>query len=111
MALRTLLSAMATNVACFQPTNFDVRHCVGVVVALGTFVGSKARTRHFDRWIHFGREQYIDNFSTPKWIPTAIQVADIFTKPLDKTTFLKFRAALLNTTHDAYTETMRKLIA
>eukprot|EP00966_Prymnesium_polylepis_P320054 7376446-Prymnesium_polylepis.1 len=50
-------------------------------------VGSKARTRHFDRWIHFGREQYIDNFSTPKWVPTTIQVADIFTKPLDKTTF------------------------
>ena len=39
-------------------------------------VGSKARTRHFDRWIHFGREQYIDNFSTPKWVPTTIQVAD-----------------------------------
>ena len=34
--------------------------------------------------------------STPIWIETVHQIADIFTKALDKTTFLKFRAALMN---------------
>eukprot|EP00966_Prymnesium_polylepis_P268501 6203101-Prymnesium_polylepis.1 len=52
MALRTLLSAMAINVACFQPTNFDVRHCVGVAAALGTFVRSAQALMSFDRSEH-----------------------------------------------------------
>ena len=57
--------------------------------------GSTQRNRHYERWL---REQYLDLISTPLWISTDpdIMVADIFTKPLDKTAFLKFRAVLLN---------------
>ena len=44
----------------------------------------------------YGREQWLDKVSKPEWIATTYNVADIFTKPLDKTTFLKFRAGLLN---------------
>ena len=59
-------------------------------------VGSKGRMRHYERWLLYGREQYLNRMSVPEWVSTVIQVADIFTKPLDPTTFRKFRAALLN---------------
>jgi hypothetical protein len=58
--------------------------------------GSTARNRHYERWLQYGREQYLNLISSPLWINTSIMVADIFTKPLDKTAFLKFRAILLN---------------
>lgn len=59
-------------------------------------VGAKSRTRHYERWLQYGREHFLRRRSVPEWVPTTIQVADIFTKPLDPTTFRKFRAALLN---------------
>jgi hypothetical protein len=37
--------------------------------------------------LQFGREQYLNLISIPLWINTQIMVADIFTKPLDLTTF------------------------
>ena len=37
-------------------------------------------------------------------------IADIMTKPLDKTTFLKFRAMLLNIPYDGVTAQLRALV-
>jgi hypothetical protein len=73
-------------------------------------VGATGRTRHYDIWLTYGREQYLSRLSSPEWVNTTEQVADIFTKALDKTTFLKLRAALLNMHHDAVTEHMREMI-
>ena len=73
-------------------------------------VGATGRTRHYDIWLTYGREQYLSRISTPWWVSTTEQIADIFTKALDKTTFLKFRAALLNMHHDAVTDHMRAMI-
>ena len=59
--------------------------------------GSTARSRHYERWLQFGREQYLNLISTPLWrINTQIMVTDIFTKPLDLTSFVQFCAVLLN---------------
>ena len=58
--------------------------------------GSTARNRHYERWLQYGREQCLNLISSLLWINTSIMVADIFTKPLDKTAFLKFDAILLN---------------
>ena len=58
--------------------------------------GTTQRNRHYERWLQLGREQYLDKVSTPMWIKTDVMIADIFTKSLDKTAFLKFRSALLN---------------
>ena len=58
--------------------------------------GATARTRHYERWVLYGREQFLKRISYPTWVATKHQVADIFTKALDKTSFLKFRDALLN---------------
>ena len=41
---------------------------------------------------------------------TTYQVADVFTKALDKTTFLKFRAALLNLSYDNMPEKLRAIL-
>ena len=46
--------------------------------------------------MQYGRQQYLNLISAPFWISTDIMIADVFTKPLDKTAFLKFRAGLLN---------------
>ena len=58
--------------------------------------GATQRTKHYEAWVMYGREQWLNKVSKPEWIATTYNVADIFTKPLDKTTFLKFRAGLLN---------------
>ena len=58
--------------------------------------GATARTRHYERWVLYGREQYLKRTSFPVHVYTKNQIADIFTKALDKTSFLKFRDALLN---------------
>ena len=42
----------------------------------------------------------LNKFSLPLWISTKLNVADIFTKALDSTTFYKFRAALLNISYE-----------
>ena len=57
--------------------------------------GATGRTRHYERWLLFSREQHLDRVSCPTWISTDEQMADLFTKPLDKTKFLKFRKAML----------------
>jgi hypothetical protein len=43
---------------------------------------------------------WLEKFCLPDWVSTKLMVADIFTKALDKTTFLKFRAALLNLNYE-----------
>ena len=73
-------------------------------------VGATSRTKHYEIWVGYGREQYINRVSQPVWVATTEQVADVFTKALDKTTFLKFRGALLNISHDAVTENMWTMI-
>ena len=59
-------------------------------------IGSTARNRHYERWVLYGREQFINGLSFPRWIATDRQVADIFTKPLAQDLFYRFRSVLLN---------------
>ena len=61
-------------------------------------------------WRDQAREQYLNRISEPKWIGTLEQVADIFTKALDKTSFLKFRALLLNIESELVTTSMREKV-
>ena len=75
-----------------------------------TNVGATARTRHYENWLNYGREQYLNKVSKPVWVETREQVADIFTKALDKTTFLRLRAMLLNISSDLVSTQMRDRI-
>ena len=72
-------------------------------------VGATARTRHYEKWLMYGRDQFIRKVSEPIWVTTEHQIAD--TKALDKTTFLKFRALLMNEASATVTSFLRGLVA
>ena len=55
------------------------------------YPGATKRTVHFDRWLHFARELSLRNRITVVHAGTDLMMADIFTKPVDKTKFLKCR--------------------
>ena len=57
--------------------------------------GATQRTRHYEIWVNYTRKLFLENKVNPVWVPTDKMTADIMTKPLDKTTFLKHRAKLI----------------
>lgn len=57
--------------------------------------GTTARTKHYESWMQYCRELYLKHVIGIEWIASMYQTADIFTKPLDKTTFLRHRAQLM----------------
>ena len=57
--------------------------------------GVSARTKHFERVMHFLRETVCDLRVKMVYVSTVNQLADLFTKPLDKTTFIHLRNAFL----------------
>ena len=63
--------------------------------------GTTARTKHYDIWLRYCRELYLKLMITINWVPTKEQIADLFTKPLDKTTFLYLRTLLMTSSTDA----------
>ena len=54
------------------------------------------RTAHFDRWLHFARDLRLRNAIEIFLTGTDNMMADFFTKPVDKTTFLRCRKYVLN---------------
>ena len=54
-----------------------------------------ARSRHYEKYLMYAREQYLNKVSHPQWISGQNQIADVLTKALNKTNFLRFRDALL----------------
>ena len=57
--------------------------------------GVTARTKHFERVVHFLRETVSDLRIKLVFVRTVNQLADIFTKPLGKTDFLRLRRSFL----------------
>ena len=57
------------------------------------------RTAHFDRWLHFARELYLKNAIKIYLTTTDKMMADIMTKPTDKTIFLRCCAYILTDGH------------
>ena len=97
---------MQLDVRCPITMYCDNQYAVGGIKNASTTM----RTRHFERWLRYGRELFVKLIGTPAWINTHMQVGDIFTKPLDKTTFLKFRSILLNVRHDLTTPDILSLV-
>ena len=58
--------------------------------------GATKRTVHFDRWLHFARELTLRNKAEVFLAGTDDMMADGFTKPVDKTKFLKCRQYLMS---------------
>ena len=59
------------------------------------YPGATKRTLHFDRWLHFAREMCLHNRIEIFLTGTDVMMADGFTKPVDKTKFLKCRDYIL----------------
>jgi len=60
--------------------------------------GATKRTLHFDRWLHFARSLHLNRAIEVYLAGTDDMMADGFTKPVDKTKFLKCRDYLLTRT-------------
>ena len=54
-----------------------------------------AKSKHIDRRDLFIRELVERGIVTPKYIPTAKNIADALTKPLEKGIFMTHRAAIM----------------
>jgi len=63
--------------------------------------GTTARTKHYEIWMRYVRELYLNLIISVHWVPTKEQIADLLTKPLDKTTFLYLRTLLLISSSEA----------
>ena len=64
----------------------DVAHGVGV----------SARTKHFDRAVHYLRDLTQLKRVLPAFVSTLLQRADGYTEPMDKSTFLKWVTNVLH---------------
>jgi hypothetical protein len=60
------------------------------------YPGATKRTVHFDRWLHFARELSLRNRIAVVHAGTDLMMADGFTKPVDKTKFLKCRDYMMS---------------
>ena len=79
-------------------------------IATLTKPGVTQRTRHYESWVLYGREQYPDKISIPTWVPTRDQLADIFTKALDKNTFERMRDSLMNVAGGSISAALSRII-
>ena len=89
--VKNLLSELGANVTLPMDTYTD-----NDAARLSTInPGTTARTKHYEIWMRYCRELYLKLVITVNWVPTKEQIADLFTKPLDKTTFLYLRSLLM----------------
>ena len=92
MYVNQLMAVIRPNETCATiDTYTDNEAAVSIVKANGV----TARTKHFERWVSYARDLYQRGIIRIKHIGTDNMHADIFTKPLDKTTFLRHRAQLM----------------
>ena len=89
--IKNLLAELNTTVELPMATHTD--NDAARLTAINP--GTTARTKHFESWLRYVRELYLNLVITVNWVPTKEQIADLFTKPLDKTTFLYLRSLLM----------------
>ena len=62
------------------------------------YPGATKRTVHFERWLHYARDQHMRHRMTIFLVGTDQMMADGFTKALDKTKFIKCRDYIMRLT-------------
>ncbi len=96
-ALKTL--TFLRNVLTFLKSNLElpvVMHTDNEACRLAAHnPGATQRTRFFEIWMAALRKHQLDRTIDIQWCSTNDMIADIMTKPLDKTTFLKHKAWLV----------------
>jgi len=59
-----------------------------------------ARSKHIDVRHHHIREVVLSGAARVEWVPTASQLADVFTKSLDRVAFCRLRGAIMGEASD-----------
>ena len=62
---------------------------------VGSDEGTKRGTKHFERHLHYVSDYVVSREIDLKYVPSKEDVADIFTKVLDRKSFLLLRAAIM----------------
>ena len=62
--------------------------------------GATKRTVHFNRWLHYARDTVLQGKAEVLLVSTDDMMADGFTKPVDKTKFIKCRDYLMTKIED-----------
>ena len=88
-----ILRDMHAGVECPVPCVTDSKSARDIIMNPGV----TKHTAHFERWLHYAREEYLKGWSNIYLTVTDLMMADIATKPLsEKNKFLKCRAFQLN---------------
>jgi hypothetical protein len=74
----------------------QAQYYVTIVLAITRDDRHHQRTKHIDIKHHFVRDHVKKDNVIIKWIPTADQTADLFTKGLGKIKFDKFRSEMMH---------------
>ena len=90
--LRGLLEFMDVKVEGPVPCIIDSKSAFDVIKN----PGATKRTVHFARWLHFARSLSLRNAIKSYLVTTDVMMADFFTKPCDKTAFLRCRDYLMS---------------
>nr|GEX16380.1 retrotransposon protein, putative, unclassified [Tanacetum cinerariifolium] len=84
-----------------QPSNYDIYYKMVPIfydntnsIAISNNLVLHSRTKHIDIRYHFIMDHILKGNIELYFIPTEYQLADIFTKPLDKSTFTRLKAKL-----------------
>ena len=95
--------AYIRNVCADLGLTLKGRLCLGVdnsaAIAICENPGITARNKHFDDQIHYVRHDYEHQRVRVVYVPTDRQRADGFTKPLDPTTFFRWRENVVPANH------------
>ena len=96
MALYHRNIARDMNFAQHGPTDFFEDNQSTMMIATNPI--SSPRTRHIDIKWHFIREQILRGTIIMHYMPTTDMIADIFTKPLGRVLFIRFRNIITGAT-------------
>ena len=73
---------MEDNAACIAQANAGLRNLKAA--------------KHYEVRLRFLQQMVVDKHVTFEYCPTASQLADFLTKPLDPVTFVRFRDAIMH---------------
>ena len=97
MFIRNFLAELGSTVTVTLPMDTYTDNDAARLTAINP--GTTARTKHYETWMQYVRELHLKLLIAVNWVPTKEQIADVFTKAMDKTTFLYLRSQLMSGEH------------
>ena len=83
------------DVGLAQPASTPLFIDNSTAIRIALEEGNHARRKHINVKHHYVREQATEGYIELKWVPTADQLADFFTKPMPRARFEQLRASIM----------------